>query len=291
MVSVAASAGGAAMNPSALLNPQAAFTAGARRRRRRGNHPLGPNRRQSSVRGRSHRRRPLTTVAAAESQNGPIEEHNITRPLGKNKQRALADGRPFLYVPSTMILLKRFLELEGLRMSLYIALTIDDPQVVEQLAGYQTTLKRLVSGGDWVDPSTFHVTIDYLGDGEDDFTKVVRAMRRFERLNVLRNQYVFARGVHRFDGGAMWIGMDQSLKLYQLRYALRELMAQEGYHHRPDDFPEYTPHITMAFNTPDEVPVMEFGAGVAVPVRDVVLWNSPKCNGAYIDNALCAIHL
>ena len=172
---------------------------------------------------------------------------------------------------------------------LWISMDIDDEMAKNQLAYYQTVLKGYTHG-DWCDPNDFHITLDYIGENEDDFEKVVDAMKIYEKETDLYNQYVFANKVGRFDKGAMWIGVDDSFKLYQIHYRMEELLEQVGYQKAPGSFPNYTPHITMAFNTPK----MDFTvkmSKVPIPVTNITLWNSFKVNGQYVDNFLYKINL
>ena len=85
----------------------------------------------------------------------------------------------------------------------------------------------------------------------------------------------------------MWIGVDNSWLLYDIRYKLREIYTEVGYTPAPDKFKGYTPHITMAYNI-DMKPNIEMKP-VTIPLTNISLWNSFKVNDAYVDNVLYSI--
>lgn len=172
---------------------------------------------------------------------------------------------------------------------LWIAMDIDDEYAKNQLAYYQALLKQKTHG-DWEDPNDFHITIDYIGENEDNFEKVVDAMKLYQKETDVFNQYVFGNHIRRFDGGALWIGVDESFKLYKIHYRLEELLDQVGYVKAPSKFPNYTPHITMAFNTPKIDYEIKMNK-IPIPVTNITLWNSFKVNGEYVDNVLYKINL
>lgn len=173
--------------------------------------------------------------------------------------------------------------------SLWLSMDIDSKVAQDQIAYYQTILKSKTYG-DWEDPTQFHITLDYLGKDETDFEKVVEAMKLFEKENTLFNQYVFANKINRFDGGALWMGVDECQKLYDIHYAIEEKFKQVGYQKAPDKFEGYTPHITLAFNTP-EIDYEIKTKKIPVPVTNITLWNSFKVNGQYVSNYLYKIDL
>ena len=104
------------------------------------------------------------------------------------------------------------------------------------------------------------------------------------------NQYIFGNKVNRFDGGAMWVGVDNSFRLYQIHYGLEEKLKQVGYQKPKSKFVGYTPHITMAYNTPKIDFTFKMNK-VAIPLSNITLWNSFKVNGQYVDNFLYRIDL
>jgi 2'-5' RNA ligase len=172
---------------------------------------------------------------------------------------------------------------------LWLSMDISDNMVKQQLAYYQNILKHKMTG-DWEDPNDFHVTVDFLGEDETDFEKVVEGMKLFEKQNKCFNQYVFASGVNRFPQGALWIGVNSSFKLYQARYQLEECFNRVGYQKAPSKFKGYTPHITMAYDASQNIPDINVH-GIAIPFDNITLWNSFKVNGQYVDNVLFKIKL
>mgnify|MGYP000863366117 CR=1 FL=1 len=174
---------------------------------------------------------------------------------------------------------------------LWMSMDIDDELATNQLAYYQTLLKQKTHG-DWEDPEDFHITLDYIGEDESGADKVVEAMHLFEKEidSSMYNQYIFGNKVNRFDGGAMWVGVDNSFRLYQIHYGLEEKLKQVGYQKPKSKFVGYTPHITMAYNTPKIDFTFKMNK-VAIPLSNITLWNSFKVNGQYVDNFLYRIDL
>ena len=174
-------------------------------------------------------------------------------------------------------------------VNVYIAMNIVDHDVMAKLAAKQLLASQQVTG-DFEPPEAFHVTLDYLGEiSTDDVVKVIDAVKYVEanakQLDIA-GRYVYARDVHRFDMGAMWFGMDQCMVLYRIHHALLEAMKSLGLDHRKDDFDGYTPHITIAYGTPDQS--VDIGSDVvAVPVNNITVWDSSvKCSNVYMANSL-----
>ena len=174
---------------------------------------------------------------------------------------------------------------------LWLSMDIKNSMEQNQIAYWQSFMKTKVHG-DWEQPTAFHITLDFLGEDETDFQRVVEAMHLFEDNNDKYNQYVFAHNIGRFDGGAMWMGVDDSMKLYDIRYQMREYYKQVGYTPAPDKFKGYTPHITLAYNTPKDFDYRSVKTSkIPILVSNVTLWNSFKVNGEYVDNVLYSVNL
>ena len=172
---------------------------------------------------------------------------------------------------------------------LWLSMDIDDYNARNNLAYYQTMMKQQCNG-DWEEPSAFHITIDFLGEDETDYDKAEEAMHIFhQRYN--KYDYIgkslYGNLVNTFEGGVLWIGVDNSWLLYDIRYKLREIYTEVGYTPAPDKFKGYTPHITMAYNI-DMKPSIEMKP-VTIPLTNISLWNSFKVNDAYVDNVLYSI--
>jgi 2'-5' RNA ligase len=133
--------------------------------------------------------------------------------------------------------------------------------------------------------------MDFLSDDEKEFDIVVQALKMFEKNNYeFKNQYVFASGINRFDMNATWIGLNDSLKLYKIKYLINDYLKQLGFDKKKSKFKEYVPHITLGFNCENK-PINIKVNKIAIPVDNITLWNSFKCNGKYISNYLYAVNL
>jgi len=174
---------------------------------------------------------------------------------------------------------------------LWLSMDIKNPMEQNQIAYWQSYMKTKVKA-EWENPTAFHITLDFLGEDETDFEKVEQAMRLFEQNYDKYNQYIFANKINRFDGGAMWMGVDDSMKLYEIHYLMREYYKQVGYTPAPSKFEGYTPHITLAYNSPQD---FDYGSvkttKIPLLVSNVTLWNSFKVNGEYVDNILYSVDL
>ena len=174
---------------------------------------------------------------------------------------------------------------------LWLSMDIKDSLVQNQIAYWQSFIKTKVQA-DYENPTAFHITIDFLGEDETEFEKVVEAMHLFEKEYDGFNQHVFANKIGRFDGGAMWMGVDDSFKLYKIRYLMREKYKLVNYTPAPDKFKGYTPHITLAYNAPENFDYSAIKTTkIPVPVSNITLWNSFKVNGEYVSNVLYSIDL
>lgn len=174
--------------------------------------------------------------------------------------------------------------------SLYAAVDITDKNTLSMLNYCQVLAKQKVPG-DYVDNQTFHITIDFLNNDETDNDLVQLALKKFKDnyADEFKSFYVFAEGLYRFDGGACWMGVHQSFKLYKMKYIFNKLLKEVGYKKAEESFDGYTPHITFAFNTP-EFEYMKL-ARVPIPIDNLTIWNSPKMNGSYVTNVLYKIDL
>ena len=167
--------------------------------------------------------------------------------------------------------------------SLYLAVDITDRETIAQLSYCQTLVKQKIKG-DYVDPNSFHITVSFLNDSEDNNELVKQAMNLFkERYSDIHSFYVFAHHVNRFDMSAAWLDVENAFTLYKIKHALDALMKEVGYESQ-NKFDEYVPHITLAYNSEEfdsfKVPK------TPILINSVSLWNSPKMNDTYVTNAL-----
>jgi len=174
--------------------------------------------------------------------------------------------------------------------SLYVVMDIHDRETIAMLS-YCQTLAKQKNPGNYVDDQTFHITISFLNDDEDDNNLVQQAMLKFKELyaNEFKSFYVFAEGLYRFDSGVCWMGVHQSFKLYKIKHILEKLIDDTGYKRKEDKFDGYTPHITFAYDVP-EYEYMKLSR-VPILVDNITLWNSPQMNDNYVTNCLCKIDL
>lgn len=168
--------------------------------------------------------------------------------------------------------------------SLYLAVTISDKQTRDTLGLYQTQLKQQLEG-DWVDSTTFHITVEHLGNDEVDSKKVINGLKLFEERYKPKSFYAFATKVNRFEQNVLWIGVNNSFKLYEMRYQILDMLKETGYQKMESKFEGYTPHITMGFKVEDKSFVCDIKK-VPILIDNITLWNSFKCNGAYVENKL-----
>lgn len=172
--------------------------------------------------------------------------------------------------------------------ALYLAVDITDRETLSQLSYCQTLAKQQIKGN-YVDPSSFHITLSFLNDTEEDSELVKKAMNLFkERYSDIKSFYVFAHYVNRFDMSAAWLDVENAFTLYRIKHILDSLMKEVGYESH-DKFDEYVPHITLAYDTENFIRIKV--PKTPVLVSSISLWNSPKMNGSYVTNSLHNITL
>ena len=182
-----------------------------------------------------------------------------------------------------------FPERNGDSMSeLWFSMDIDDATIQNKIAYVQTLLKQQTQA-DWQDPTTFHITLDYIGDTDNDSELVVEAMKMYEKEIVFNKPVLIANKINYFDK-VVWMGVDNSMPLYQIHYALEQNLKEVGYQKPESKFASYTPHITLAYNTVNTEANVDFEP-FEIPITNITLWNSFKCNGSYIENYLYKIRL
>jgi 2'-5' RNA ligase len=159
-----------------------------------------------------------------------------------------------------------------------------DPAVVQAATALQAVLAKSAAGVRWASPTTFHVTLQFLGEVDD---RELHTVCRTAEV-VCRRLPPFPlslRGVGAFPNlrrpKTVWAGVsDGAVELQRLFAALEdELLSVGGY--RRENRP-YTPHLTLGRVTTDDDSVglasalskFEAWAGGTTAVGEVVVFTS-----------------
>jgi RNA 2',3'-cyclic 3'-phosphodiesterase len=129
----------------------------------------------------------------------------------------------------------------------FVALPLSE-EIHEQLAGVQRRLKRTDPGGSvrWVDPSSIHLTLHFLGDILPERVEPVRAALSVVARNVTPFEFQVGNlGAFPNTGRprVVWVGVqDTSSWLRLLHDAVNEALANLGF---TPDKRGFSPHLTL----------------------------------------------
>lgn len=173
-------------------------------------------------------------------------------------------------------------------MSLFIM--VDFNNETKQLL-YQKQ-KLLVNNfdGEFETFDKFHITLKFLDENDGDMNKAIEAMVKLDKINLNKFE-IIAKDFHNFDGGTYWIGVNNSLELYKIKYKIEEILKSVNYNLKPEKFDGYTPHITMGYNLKKKNKFNEKFEGIPIIIDNICLWHSYKVNGEYMQNVLYRINL
>jgi 2'-5' RNA ligase len=168
-------------------------------------------------------------------------------------------------------------------MRLFIAIPLS-AGVRRALADAQRSLKQYCSGGKFVPPENFHITLHFLGETQNiagAARAVQNAVRDARPFTLRLGKYgAFARGRARTS----FIETEGDLvELSRLYETLQSALADEGFArgHR-----KFTPHITLGRNVEhDALAAQELEnccESVAFTVQEIVLFESRNINGRMV---------
>jgi RNA 2',3'-cyclic 3'-phosphodiesterase len=137
-------------------------------------------------------------------------------------------------------------------MRLFVALDIDEP-IRDRITAFRDKMRRFAPDIRWVDPETFHVTLQFLGE-----TKRLDEIRQVLQLVQCPPVSVTFRGAGFFPNPkaprVFWVGIRGDEHLQELVNAISHALTPLGYERDPGPF---TPHLTLARS----------GSGRPKPVR------------------------
>ena len=174
-------------------------------------------------------------------------------------------------------------------MSLYLAIEIDN-DTKKLLSEKQVYLKQHASG-EFEDPTRFHITLRFLSENEEQNELAMKALKLFEQIYNPKSFEITAKNFCRFPQGVSWIGVHNSLNLYQMKYQIEDCLEKVGFPLKKDKHKGYTPHITMGYNVEEKDSLIKEFEGIPMKVTNISLWNGFKCNDKYIHNKLYGINL
>lgn len=174
-------------------------------------------------------------------------------------------------------------------MSLFLAVELND-QAKSKLFEKQLELKRGCVSGEWEDQTRFHITVKFLGE-DDKHEKVIEVMKLWEQQYQPKKFEVLAKDFCRFPQGVSWVGVHNSMPLYEYKHQIEECAKSIGNQFKQDDFNGYTPHITMGYKVEEKPELQRIWEGIPVTVDNITLWGyAPKCNDTYIHNYLYRVN-
>lgn len=174
-------------------------------------------------------------------------------------------------------------------MSIYYAIEFDRA-TCNRLAQRQLELKHNSKSGDWSDKESFHITVQYVGKDIIDRKSYMEAM---EKLISKFNPRPFELTFQNFgffgeqnEGRVAWIGLKNSLPLYQLKTDLVKVLKENNLEY-DTKFPNYNPHITMGYDVEvNQGFNTKFEDNFPVTIKSLCLWDSFKANDTYITNKI-----
>lgn len=170
-------------------------------------------------------------------------------------------------------------------MSLFLAVELNE-ETKQKLYKKQLELKTQCTTGEWEDQGAFHITVKFIGD-DNIHEKVIDILKTWEQTFQPQKFEVVAKDFCRFEQGVSWIGVHNSIRLYEAKYQIEECAKKAGNQFRQDDHGGYTPHITMGYKVEEKPELQRIWEGIPVIVDNVTLWGyAPKVQDTYIHNFL-----
>lgn len=167
--------------------------------------------------------------------------------------------------------------------SLYIAVEFNDEDKAK-LAEKQLYLKQNSKKGDFEDPTKFHITVKFLSNNDIDNELAIKALQLFKERYKVNKFNITAKDFYQFDHNVSWIGVNNSLPLYEIKYQLDDCLKEVGFPLKKDKFKQYTPHITMGYNVIHNDDFNSKFDGINICIDNISLWNGFKANDKYIHN-------
>lgn len=174
-------------------------------------------------------------------------------------------------------------------MGMYFAIEFEKP-IINKLNQRQVLLKQNSVSGDWSDKETFHITVLYAGKDIVDRKQYMDALDKLKEKFTpqpfdlkMQNYGFFGEG----DKRVAWVGVKDSLPLYQLKYDLESILKENNAPVEKSRFNGYTPHITMGYDVEvNEGFNTQFEDDTTMTVQSLCLWDSYKANDTYITNKI-----
>lgn len=170
-------------------------------------------------------------------------------------------------------------------MSLYLAFILDNNEKQKLLPAI-TYFKQHSICDTYEDTSALHITLKMIQNDDTKHKDIINLM------NIWHNKYakgsikVIATKFNRFINGKEpvdWIGIDNSLRLYQIKNEFEQLAKELNINIVKDQF-AYTPHITLAFNAKLKNNfVSEFLYPIELNIEKIALWG--------FDNMIKNVHM
>lgn len=178
-------------------------------------------------------------------------------------------------------------------MGMYFAIEFEK-EVINKLNQRQVVLKQNSESGDWSDKESFHITVLYAGKDIIDRKQYMEALDQLKEkfkpqpFELKMQNYGFFPG--QGEGKVAWVGVKNSLPLYQLKYDLETTLKEMNVVVEPSRFNGYTPHITMGYDVVvNEGFNSQFEDDTIITVKSLCLWDSYKANDTYITNKIYEI--
>lgn len=179
-------------------------------------------------------------------------------------------------------------------MGLYYAIEFEN-DIKNKLYQKQVEIKQNSTSGDFSDKEGFHITVTYIGKDINNRKQYMDALDLYkEKYNPepfelkLQNINSFNNGG---EGEIVWIGVKDSLPLYEIKHNLTSLLHEINAPIEKDKHGGYTPHITMGYNVVlKEDFKRKFEDTTPIKVKSICLWDSFKANDTYITNKIYEVN-
>jgi len=126
-------------------------------------------------------------------------------------------------------------------MRLFIALDIDE-SIRNRITTFRDQMRRLAPNVRWVDPETFHVTLQFLGETKK-LDEVQHALQKVKCPPVPLAFHGAGFFPNPKSPRVFWVGIDGGAHLQELVTIVSDSLHPLGFACEPDP---YTPHLTLA---------------------------------------------
>lgn len=174
-------------------------------------------------------------------------------------------------------------------MALFLAVTLSNEDKNKLHIPYNYAISNS-SCPRYEDPSAYHITMKKIAENDQN-TEIIRLLSEYQRRCTHKKFNVNIKNFYHFDGNIEWMGVNDSLPLYEMKKEIETLAKEMNITIAEDKF-SYTPHVTVGFDFQENEGFNHNFDSIPVLVDNITLWGfDEKVNGTHISDILYTVSL